>query len=128
MIHFYKAKDLTKTLDFYKSLGCSLFMTQPNCIVLDSGYGLFGFLQGDISNDKYSCLSFIVDSKPKVDAYYEKLKQVAISKPCLHANFPLYSCFFKDPNGYTVEVQTFIDDQYNRYCDTLNHHLDKNTL
>jgi catechol 2,3-dioxygenase-like lactoylglutathione lyase family enzyme len=47
-----------------------------------------------------------------VDAWYEFLieKGVEIEKPpTLNPTYNIYHCFLRDPNGYLLEIQQFLD-------------------
>ncbi len=109
MINFYKTKNINKTKIFYQRLTLSVYFENENSIILDSGDGMLGFVL-DINAEvkEYSCISFDLASTTEVDLKYEQLKDIALNKPSMHPNFPVYSFFLKDPNGLNIEFQTII--------------------
>ena len=109
MINFYTCSNLHDTEEFWKELGLSVFMRQPNCIIMDSKEGQIGFLESKEHQVlPYSCISFTKDTKDEIDALYVRFKDKALNPPAVHPTAPVYSFFLKDPNGLKVEFQTFI--------------------
>ena len=109
MINFYTCYNLQETEKYWLKLGLTLFMRQPNCIILDSKEGQIGFLESTSHQPPiYSCISFTRDSKEEIDILYNKYKDIAYTSPKIHQSAPVYSFFMKDPNGLKVEFQTFI--------------------
>lgn len=109
MINFYTCYDLKETEEYWLNLGLTLYMKQPNCIILDSKEGQIGFLESkDHQPPVYSCISFTKDTKEEIDELYNKYKDIALAPPKNHHTAPVYSFFMKDPNGLKVEFQTFI--------------------
>lgn len=109
MINFYTCKNLDETESFWLKMGLTLYMRQPNTIILDSGEGMIGFIQKDNhQTPAYSCISIVKNTKEEIDEIYHLLKKEALDAPKIHPTAPVYSFFLKDPNGYTVEFQQFI--------------------
>lgn len=100
--HFYH--DILK-LPVYQKQGDSLY-------IFDTGYGYWGFCQYQDGRKPFSgakgvCLSLNLASDEEVISRYEELKDVVtvIKQPALHPDFPVYSFFIADPDGYLVEYQ-----------------------
>ena len=109
MINFYTCSDLAKTEAFWKRMGLTIYMHQKNTVIFDSGEGMIGFIESqNHQTPAYSCISLVKDTKEEIDQWYNQLKTDALDAPCIHPTAPVYSFFLKDPNGYTVEFQTFI--------------------
>ena len=109
MINWYTCKDLKKTEEFWLNLGLTLFMRQPNSIILESNEGQIGFLERENHQIlPYSCISFTKETKKEIDDLYQQYKEYALDEPKVHPIAPVYSFFMKDPNGLTVEFQQFI--------------------
>ena len=109
MINFYTCKNIKETEEYWLNLGLTLYMRQPNCIILDSGEGQIGFLEKQEHNPPiYSCISFTKESKEEIDELYNKYAHIALAPPEVHKTAPVYSFFMLDPNGLKVEFQTFI--------------------
>src|SRR6056297_1482632 len=113
MIAFFGTNDLKKTEHFYtKLLEFSLFKDQGKCQIYNiPGGGKIGFCSHIkvTADEKSPIITFVTE---KVDQVYETLihKGVKIShKPEKNPYFPIYHFFLEDPNGYTVEIQRFLD-------------------
>ncbi len=107
MVNFYACSDLKQTDIFYQSLGLIPFHSSEGCIIYDSGYGYLGFLEKeDMVLPDYSCISFNCDDIEDVNKVYLKLKDLyECTEPMCHPNFPVYSFFLNDPDGYKIEFQ-----------------------
>jgi hypothetical protein len=52
-----------------------------------------------------------------VDGYYRHLRSSGIEveiPPRLNEKFNIYQMFLRDPNGYLIEVQRFLDPQWEK--------------
>lgn len=108
IVAFYPTNDVTATRQFYEDiLKLSLFMDQGNAVIYDTGYGYLGFCDyQDQRSCEHVCISFNKESVAAVDYAYEQLPAaIQATKPAMHPHFPVYSFFFKDNNGYTLEIQ-----------------------
>jgi len=112
-ITFLYTDDLNATADFYEnSIGLPLTLDQQACRIYKTAPGAFlGFCQREgVSSHHPDIIITLVT--PDVDQWHEHLVQrgVAIEKPpALNPKFQIYHFFFRDPNGYLVEVQKFLD-------------------
>jgi catechol 2,3-dioxygenase-like lactoylglutathione lyase family enzyme len=112
-ILFLGTEDLGKTADFYlKVLEFKLYKNQELCqifsITKDSKIGFCSHMPV-VCSEKSPIITLVTT---KVDEFYEKMvsNDILISqKPKLNNQFKIYHFFFKDPNGYTIEVQKFVD-------------------
>ena len=108
---FLPCADIRKTLSFYRDiLHLEVVQKQSDSLyIFDTGYGYWGFCQyGD--GRKLSgriCLSLNLESNEEVMAKYEELKDICdiVKAPAKHPDFPVYSFFIRDPDGYLVEYQ-----------------------
>jgi catechol 2,3-dioxygenase-like lactoylglutathione lyase family enzyme len=109
-ITFLHTSDLNKTAHFYEELlGLELVRDQGVCrIYRTSGDGFIGFCKHlEPAAPQGVILTLVCED---VDGWYEKLRQkgVEFSKaPAHNPKFGIYHCFFKDPNGYLLEIQRF---------------------
>mgnify|MGYP002640449848 CR=1 FL=1 len=109
-ITFLHTADLKRTAQFYEEiLGLPLVRDQGVCrIYKTSTDGYLGFcthLETPVS--KGIILTLVT---PSVDIWYETLlaKGVQIVTPPAHnPKYHIYHFFFKDPNGYALEIQHF---------------------
>jgi len=109
---FFPCKNLAETVSYYtKVLELTVYKLTDNTVWFDCGYGYLAFVEYSDGRDMANgaCISFNFDSKQAVDAVYQKLLSRPViglrGKPEQHPKFPVYSFFFSDPNGYTLECQ-----------------------
>ncbi|MBQ4371288.1 MAG: VOC family protein [Firmicutes bacterium] len=118
---FFPCGDIARTRDFYERV-CGLRVAQVQgggqSLIFDSGYGYIGFVQyGDgrpMPTGEYSpCISFNCRDEADVDTRYAEVLAAGaepIAAPARHPVFPVYSCFFRDPDGYKVEFQKILSE------------------
>lgn len=113
-IIFLPCTNINKTVSFYHDLlGLPIIQKQTNRLyIFDTGYGYWGFCQYEderppLSGPHGVCLSLDFQTKQEVQKQYEHIKAVwPIYKELQqHPNFPVYSFFIQDPDGYIVEFQ-----------------------
>ena len=116
LIVFLPCSDIVKTRAFYEGLlGLRVAQIQGNgtAIIFDTGYGYIGFAQYTdgrplLSGAKGVCISLNCRDRADVDAHFAMVKEKGVKimqEPMLHKVYPVYSCFIKDPDDYTVEYQ-----------------------
>ena len=128
-ITFFRTGDRESVVGFYRDrLGCVVWREQPDCTILHrDGYAL-GFCaveprptgwvpderEGEEATRKQpdpveteGCLTFLHDDRAGVGADYESLADVADGEPRYNESYDIYQFFAEDPEGRTVEVQTF---------------------
>ena len=113
-ITFLYTNDLQATSNFYENiLGFQLALDQGLCHIYQvcvNGFLGFCAKNGVGSNNKEDIIFTLVT--PDVDAWYEHLKRcdvVVEKKPQYNPKFQIYHTFFRDPNGYLIEIQRFED-------------------
>ncbi len=111
-IAFYPSQDLKATQQFYQNiLELELSRDQGVCLIFKANEGGFiGFCNHLEAIEKPSFIITIVTDN--VDAVYEKLERAKVvleSKPKLNAKYQIYHFFARDPNGYKLEVQKFLE-------------------
>ncbi len=112
-ITFLGTKDLIKTSHFYQNiLGMTIYKDQDVCLIFNiNNQSKIGFCKhmAVIHEDKNPILTFVTE---KVDEIYHKLikfRVESVEQPKINEKFNIYHFFFKDPNGYTIEIQKFLD-------------------
>ncbi len=111
-VTFLHTNDLIRTAQFYEEiLELPLVRDQGVCrIYKSSADGYLGFCTHlDAAHPESIILTLVTND---VDDWYQKLKDkgVTITTPPLHnPKYQIYHFFFKDPNGYTLEIQRFDD-------------------
>jgi len=112
-IAFFGVSDLAATDGFYRGkLGLDLYKDQGLCqIYRVPGGGMIGFCShmAVTAREKSPILTFLAED---VDGWYARLKEkgAAIEEgPKANPRFKIYHFFMADPDGYTVEIQRFLD-------------------
>ncbi|NLI06551.1 MAG: VOC family protein [Thermotogaceae bacterium] len=111
-IFFLGCHSLEKINEFYQGfLGLELFRDQRNCRIysVPSG-GMIGFCEhlpveaGTLS----PIMTFLTEF---VDDFHEKAIKLGMApdRPSINEKFGIYHFFLKDPEGYRVEIQKFLD-------------------
>ena len=114
-ITFLGTKDLNETSDFYQHiLGLTIYKDQGVCLIFNvNSQSKIGFCShmSILHKDKNPILTFVTE---EVDEFYSRLIEVGLKmteKPKINHKFNIYHFFFKDPNGYTLEIQEFLDSK-----------------
>ncbi len=111
---FLPCSDLSGTEQFYHGiLGFPIVERQSdNLLIFDTGYGYWGFCQyadgrKPLSGPQGVCLSVNLDSETAVQDAFERYKGTCrvYREPARHPQFPVFSFFLLDPDGYLVEFQ-----------------------
>ena len=112
-ITFLYTRDLETTARFYEQmLGLPLALDQGSCrIYRVSSDGYLGFCQRNAASEQPDGVIFTIVTQ-EVDRWYEHLvaRGIAFEKPpALNPKYNIYHCFLRDPNGYLIEIQRFLD-------------------
>jgi len=115
-ITFLYTRDLAKTSDFYEGvLELAPVLDQADCIIYRaSPESYLGFCQREQAPEKPEGIifTFVTDD---VDGWAAKLKAKGVrfeKEPALYEKYRIYNCFFRDPNGYLLEIQRFLDPNW----------------
>lgn len=118
-VTFLYSSDLAKTAVFYQKIlqmrlvldqgSCQIFQTTPTAFL-----GFCARLGSHLEDDgrRHVILTLVSD---QVDAWYKYLigQEVEIEKaPTLNKTFNIYHLFIRDPNGYLIEIQQFLDETW----------------
>lgn len=109
-VTFLHTNDLQATAHFYEEiLKLPLVRDQGVCRIYKTSQDAYlGFCTHlEIPHQKGIILTLVTDN---VNIWYEglKAKGVEVTKPPIHnPKYQIYHFFFKDPNGYTLEIQRF---------------------
>ncbi len=108
-VTFLHTADLAATAEFYERiLSLPLARDQGVCRIYKvSADGYLGFCTHlEPADPKGVIVTLVTDD---VDGWYARLSgQVEIVKPPTHhPKYAIYHFFFKDPNGYLLEIQRF---------------------
>ena len=112
-ITFLYTRDLAATARFYEEvMGLPLALDQGDCrIYRVSADAYLGFCQRESATEQPSGVILTLVTSD-VDQWYRTLSDrgVAFEKPpALNPRYNIYHCFLRDPNGYLIEIQRFLD-------------------
>jgi catechol 2,3-dioxygenase-like lactoylglutathione lyase family enzyme len=115
-ITFLYTADLDGTAKFYEDvLGLALTLDQGTCRIYKvSSDGYVGICRREeVPVDLNNVIITIVS--PDVDEWYEYLCERGVlfdKTPEVNTTYKIYHCFLRDPNGYMIEIQEFIDPRW----------------
>ncbi len=115
-ITFLYTRDLDESARFYEQvIGLSLWRDQGACRIYhvsSSGYlGICQRADAPVPDPTRRDLIFTLVT-PEVDAWYDYLKTRGVNfekAPAVNLQYNIYHCFLRDPDGYLIEIQTFLD-------------------
>ena len=114
-ISFFGTNNLEKTDKFYKKFfDLEVYKDQGKCKIynIPGAAGRIAFCEHMevLTNNNSPIITFLTE---EVDETYEKFKDMdgikIESKPVKNNDFNIYQFFARDPNGYTLEIQKFLD-------------------
>lgn len=109
-IIFFRTEMLDELEEFYQSrIGMEIWLEQAGCTILSHGNLLLGFCQREGAETE-GMITFYYDTKAEVDRKYEKLKDIAETKPKENETYRIYQWFAEDPEGRALEFQAFLHD------------------
>lgn len=113
LVTFLYTHDLVQTAVFYEeTLGLSLVLDQGSCRIYQVNRASYlGFCQhlDEAQAPQGVIITFVAND---VDSWYQQLRQQGVvfeKPPTLNEKFNIYHCFLRDPNGYLLEIQRFLD-------------------
>lgn len=107
-IVFFRTEQESRVVEFYRErLGATVWLDQDGCTILRRGEFKFGFCERDTTED-CGILTFYVEDRGAVDTVYDDLADCARDPPETNEQYDVYQFFAEDPDGRTVEVQTFL--------------------
>jgi catechol 2,3-dioxygenase-like lactoylglutathione lyase family enzyme len=116
-ITFCYTRDLPATARFYEqTLGLPLVLDQGGCrIYRGAGDAYLGFCGREEAPVPQGVLLTLVTDD--VDGWHRKLAAEGVpfeKEPAHNPEYRIYHCFFRDPNGYMLEIQRFDDPDWSR--------------
>ncbi|PSP43548.1 glyoxalase [Halobacteriales archaeon QH_6_64_20] len=112
-IVFFRSAAREEICTFYREFfDAETWLSQPDCTVLRYDSFLFGFcdVEGseDTDVDRDGTITFVYDSRAAVDRAYERLGDRPRDEPTENEPYEIYNFFADDPEGRTIECQTFL--------------------
>lgn len=105
-IVFFGTHAHDEVVAFYREIGATMWQEQPDCTILQAGEFRFGFCEREDA-DTAGIVTFVFEDRAGVDEAYERFSDRARSPPEFNDTYGIYQCFLADPEGRTVEFQTF---------------------
>lgn len=116
-ITFCYTRDLLETARFYEELmGLPLVLDQGGCRIYRVAEGAYvGFCaRENAPRPSGVIITFVTDD---VDGWFDRLSDLGVlfeKEPAFSAEYRIYHCFLRDPNGYLLEIQRFEDPRWRR--------------
>jgi catechol-2,3-dioxygenase len=109
-IIFLKTRDLEGIARFYTGeIGMGLWLDQGACKILRKDNLLLGFCAADAA-DTQGTITFFYHTPRDVDLMYKKITAEKVSWPMENEKYKIYHFYAKDPEGRSIEFQTFLGD------------------
>jgi hypothetical protein len=107
-IVFFRTEQERRVVEFYRErLDAETWLDQDGCTILRVGGFKFGFC-GRETTDDCGIVTVYVADRNRVDTLYDRLDDCARDPPEENDQYDIYQFFAEDPDGRTVEVQTFL--------------------
>ena len=108
-IVFFRTERRDQIVDFYcNQIGMEVWLEQEaGCTILQHENILVGFCDGDKAETD-GIITILVKNQKAVDQLADKLGSAVEEPPTTNDAFDIYQCFATDPEGRTVEIQTFL--------------------
>ncbi|PSL18362.1 VOC family protein [Shimia abyssi] len=108
---------LAEVVPFYRDvLGLSVVRDAGCAMIFESGkaaqIGVCEAFAGRVVEPKGGMITLLVEDRDAVDVWFERVHATGAKvrgAPEVLERFGIYSFFCEDPNGYVIEVQTFLD-------------------
>lgn len=118
-VTFFYTSNLEDTARFYQEkLGLSLSLDQGTCrIYRVSPAAHIGFCTRETTKSSSSWTDGVILTlvTPDVDRWADKLESLGVTlekPPTYNEKYNIYHLFFRDPNGYLIEIQRFEDPKW----------------
>jgi len=121
-VTFLYTNDPARSFAFYEDVvGLQLVLDQGLARIYRTGGDAFlgicrtsDVQQGPVADRKPGgvIFTFVCRAQAEVDFWHDYLsgRGVAFEKlPALNKRYNIYNCFFRDPDGYLLEIQAFLD-------------------
>jgi catechol 2,3-dioxygenase-like lactoylglutathione lyase family enzyme len=114
-IFFLQTRDLESTTVFYQDiLGFDLVLDQVSCRIFRiCKHAYIGFCITEGSTGSQEVIVTI--EMEDVDGYCKRLESKGIDieiRPRLNERYQIYQMFIRDPNGYRIEIQKFLNPDW----------------
>ena len=118
-ITFIRVDDLGVSREFYEDLmGLPLVLDQGKCRIVGivkGGGGYLGYCEAEGRSKESQGVIFTIVT-PNVDGWHQYLttKEVELlGEPKINQEYGIYHFFLKDPDGHLLEIQNFLEADWN---------------
>ena len=124
-ITFLYVRDLLRSAEFYETiLGLPLVTDQGSCRIYRAtgAEGYLGICERDSTAASGDTLIFTLVTLD-VDGWYREVSErgwACEHPPRLNERYNIYHFFLRDPDGYKLEIQRFLDKDWNAPAWSLN--------
>ncbi len=109
-IVFFGSRDYEAMSAFYvEEVGAEVWLEQAACTILQYDNQLFGFCASDEAETD-GTLTFVTETRAGVHAFYDRFAERANGEPVVNEEYDIYQFFAEDPEGRTMEFQTFLHE------------------
>ena len=109
-IVFFGSREYEAITTFYvDEVGADVWLEQPGCTILAYDNLLFGFCDRETA-DTQGVLTFVTEDRAGVDDFYDRFAERARDEPVVNEEYDIYQFFADDPEGRTMEFQTFLHE------------------
>ncbi|MFB6270292.1 MAG: VOC family protein [Halobacterium sp.] len=110
-IVFFRTADRGTVVAFYRDrLGFETWLEQDGCTILRHDDLKLGFCDTDGDPETDGIVTLYYDARADVDEKRAELADVATDDPRVNDDYDIYQFFADDPEGRTLEFQTFLHD------------------
>jgi hypothetical protein len=108
-IVFFATEDLDGVVEFYRDVvDAEVWREQVDCTILERGSFRFAFCARD-RVENCGILTFLYPDRVAVDRAHERVSAVVdADEPAVPERYDIYRFFATDPEGRTIEFQTFL--------------------
>jgi catechol 2,3-dioxygenase-like lactoylglutathione lyase family enzyme len=107
-IIFFKTSSLEQITRFYtKRMGMKVWLDQGGCTIFRSGNLLLGFCRAGNAESE-GVITYFYKTREEVDERYSALSDIAGEQPRENQQYRIYQFFAEDPEGRTLEFQSFL--------------------
>ncbi|HSG71588.1 MAG TPA: hypothetical protein VLA12_14300 [Planctomycetaceae bacterium] len=110
-IVFFRTQNREQVVDWYLDNfdDVEVWLEQVGCTILRFDGFRFGFCDGD-QTEADGILTFVYDTTENVDEMHRRLEDSAREDPHENEPYRIYQFFAADPDGRTVEIQSFLHE------------------
>ena len=105
---FFGTDQRERLVTFYTDrVGMEPWLEQPSISILKHENLLIGFSE---RTEAETCgvTTFVYDTEAEVDEMYQRLEDIADEEPSRNDEYRVYQFFASDPEGRTIEFQSFL--------------------